>query len=69
MANTVRVFDFDINAHGASVVVYRELLSSRCLDDGEVDGQIRLLKEDLDAVAAQMKAAIRKQAAQPEVFR
>ena len=65
MANTVRVFDFDINIHGARVVVRQGPLCPGCLSDGEVDGQIRLLKADLDAVAQRMKVAIRKQASQP----
>jgi len=68
MANTIRVFDFDINIHGANVVVCREPLCSRCLSDGEVDAQIRLLKDDLDSVAIKMKRAIRKQAGEPLVL-
>jgi hypothetical protein len=36
-----------------------------CLTDGEVDANIKLLKEDLDAVATRMKAAIRKQRTEP----
>lgn len=58
-------FDYEIDIQGAHVVVVRKPLCSRCLSDGEVDGQIRLLKDDLDRVAKEMKAAIRKQAAQP----
>lgn len=33
--------------------------------DGEIDANIKLLKDDLDAVAKRMKAAIRKLAAAP----
>lgn len=65
MSNTINVFDFNINIHGATVVVRQKPLCSGCLSDGEVDAQISLLKDDLDAVAQRMKAAIRKQAAQP----
>jgi hypothetical protein len=68
MANTIKVFDFDIDIHGARVVVRQELLCAGCRSDGEVDANIRLLKDDLDAVAQRMKAAIRKQDAQPLVL-
>ena len=65
VANTVKVFDFDIDINGARVVVAREPISPGCLSDGEVDDEIKLLKDNLDAVAARMKVAIRKQAKQP----
>lgn len=61
MAKTGGVFDFDIDIHGARVVVAREPISNACLSDGEIDAQIKLLKADLDAVATRMKAAVRKQ--------
>ena len=70
MAKTINVFDFEMNISGAAIVAAgndgnRSRLSSRCLSDGEVDGQIRLLKADLDAVAIRMKKAIREQAKKP----
>ena len=65
MANTVNVFDFKIDGHGARVIVRREHICPACLSDREVDANITLLKDDLDAVAKRMKAAIRKQAAAP----
>jgi hypothetical protein len=65
MANTIKVFDFDIDIHSARVVVREGLLCAGCRSDGEIDANIRLLKDDLDAVAQRMKAAIRKQDAQP----
>jgi hypothetical protein len=68
MANTVKVFDFDIDIHGARVIVRREPLCAGYRSDGEVDTNIRLLKDDLDAVAQRMKAAIRKQDVQPLVL-
>ncbi|HEX9587767.1 MAG TPA: hypothetical protein VGA15_08480 [Bradyrhizobium sp.] len=67
MADTVRVFDFEIaGIHGARVVAVKEPLTPGCCDDGEIDANIELLKKDLDAVAVRMKAAVRKQAAQPD---
>lgn len=63
--NAIGVFDFDIDISGARVVVVREPLHGGCLSDGEVDANIRLLKEDLDRVALRMKRAIREQRAKP----
>jgi hypothetical protein len=62
MAGTVKVFDFEINGlSGATVIAVREPLTPGCISDGEIDSNIQLLKADLDAVAARMKAAVRKQ--------
>lgn len=62
---TIRVFDFDFGTGGARVVVAREPIGRGCLSEGEVDVDIRLLKEDLDRVAGQMKRAIREKRAKP----
>ena len=61
----IGVFDFDIDMNGARVVVVRKPLHGGCLSDGEIDANIRLLKEDLDRVARRMKRAIREQRAKP----
>ena len=61
MASTVGVFDFEMsNLHGPSVIAVRDRLCAGCLSDGEIDANIRLLKDDLDAVAKRMKAALRR---------
>lgn len=65
MAGTVHVFGFEYDFNGAYVVVRREPICNACLSDSEVDAQMRLLKEDLDAVAKQMKKAIRDNAKRP----
>ena len=65
MAGTVRVFDFDSDIHGARVVLRREPICAGCLTDGEIDTNIKLLKDDLDAVAVRMKAAVQKQKKKP----
>jgi hypothetical protein len=65
MANTVRSFDFEIDIHGARMVPTRDPLCPGCLSEGELDAQVKLLKDDLDAVAMRMKRAIREQAKQP----
>lgn len=62
MGKTIGAFDFEIDGNGARVVCARKPLHPQCLTDGEIDGNIELLKEALDAVAQQMKAAIRAQA-------
>ena len=58
LSDTVEVFDFDIDSHGARVIVRHHPLCSGCHTDREVDANIELLKEDLDAVAGRMKAAL-----------
>lgn len=62
MANALRVFDFECDIHGARVFVAREPLMPSCLSDGEIDYNIKLLKDDLDEVATKMKKAVREQA-------
>jgi len=61
----VYVFDFTIDNNGAQVIVRREPLMGGALSDGEIDTNVRLLKENLDEVAKQMKSAIAKQHKQP----
>jgi hypothetical protein len=65
MGNTVGVFDFEIGIAGASVIARSKPLCAGCLSDAEIDAHIKLLKDDLDAVAERMKAAVRKQASNP----
>jgi hypothetical protein len=62
LSDTVEVFDFDIDTHGARVVVRLHPLCSGCHTDREVDANIKRLKDDLDAVAERMKAALQEQA-------
>ena len=62
---TIGVFDFDFGKGGARVVVAREPIRRGCLSEGEVDADIRLLKQNLDRVARQMKRAIREKRAKP----
>lgn len=62
--STVGAFNFEIDAQGARVIVNRTPLMGGCLSDSEVDANIQILKEDLDAVARQMKKAIREQQSQ-----
>jgi hypothetical protein len=38
----------------------------RCLSEGEIDYHIKVLKDDLDAVAKEMKKAVSEQAKKPD---
>ncbi len=59
MGRTIGKFDFESGAMGAKFVVVGEPLSALCLSDGEVDEYLKMLKDDLDAVAVKMKRAIK----------
>ena len=59
------VFDFRVDIHGARVVVIREPLMPNCLTDGEIDGHIKRVKDELDAVSMKMKAALHLRAVIP----
>jgi len=65
MPNTVRAFDFEIDINGARVTTAQHPLCPGCLSDREVDAQVKLLTDDLEAVAERMKQAIREQAKHP----
>lgn len=58
-------FDFEIDIHGARIVTTKEPLTTASLYEPEIDNQVERLKNELDAVAKRMKAAIRKQENQP----
>ena len=59
-------FSFEHNSpSGACVIAMRERLHSRCLSVGEVDANIKRLKDCLDQVAVQMKQSIKEQEGKP----
>jgi hypothetical protein len=62
----LKVFDFECGTSGAAIVIAREPIMPLCANDTEIDTNIRLLKEDLDRVALEMKKAIRQQARKPD---
>jgi hypothetical protein len=66
MANTIDVFGFKIDVYGAKVMVDDTPLMSGAFSDGEIDANIQLLKDDLDAIAWEMKRAVRAQANKPD---
>ncbi len=57
------VFDFDSFFDGVMIVVGNEHVSGKCMNGGEVDGQIKLLKDNLDVVAKRMKLDLKKKKA------
>jgi hypothetical protein len=62
LSDTVEVFDFDIDTDGARVVVRLHPVCPSCHTDREIDANIKLLKEDLDAVSERMKTALKVRA-------
>ena len=58
-------FGYEIDIHGANVVVEVTPLHPACLSDGEIDFHIQALKDDLDRVASEMKAVINHPARRP----
>jgi hypothetical protein len=63
---TINVFGFECGTSGAAVILVREPITPLCMNDAEVDWNIKLLKENLDAVALKMKKAILEQAKKPD---
>ena len=63
MARTIGKFDFDEGVHGVRFTSASLGLSAVCLSDGQIDADLVILKEDLDAVAMRMKAALSKRPA------
>jgi hypothetical protein len=63
-----RAFDFKIDSNGARVVVARLPLTQSCRDGDAIDATIEALKADLDAVAAMMKAAVRRRQASATII-
>lgn len=62
MARTVGKFDYDDSSHGVRFTSASLGLSAGCLSDDEIDAYLHMLKDDLDAVARRMKAALSKRA-------
>lgn len=58
MARVIGKFDFDDSRYGVRFTSAALGLSAECLLDSEIDTNLAALKEDLDAVAERMKAAL-----------
>lgn len=57
--NKTGPFSVDYHSGGAYVSADRTNLCNGCMSDGEVDAQIRLMKEFLDRIAVEMKRRIK----------
>jgi hypothetical protein len=58
MKNTVGAFDFEIGSRGTLIVPSGSQMVPHWLSDDEVDAGIQALKDDLNAVAVRIKAAL-----------
>ena len=56
----VNAFKFEEGLHGLTLAAKTYELSAACLDESEVDFWIGAMKDDLDAIAAKMKARLSK---------
>lgn len=66
MSKAHKVFQYDVDIHGARVKVGEVVLTQSASADSEVDYCIQQLKDDLDAIASEMKKAIKIQAQKPD---
>jgi hypothetical protein len=57
----IGAFEFEVGNLGVRVVVGGKPISAACETEGEIDAAIARLKNDLDAVALHMKAAVKAQ--------
>ena len=59
MAGILDKFCVEHDIHGARLMARSVQLTAGCLADTEIDNAIRMLKDDLDACAHQMKRLIK----------
>jgi hypothetical protein len=55
MTGILDKFHVEYDIHGARVVARSVQLTAGCLSDTEIDSNIQMLKDDLDACAREMK--------------
>jgi hypothetical protein len=58
MTGIIDKFHVEHGVHGARVLARSLELTGYCQDDSEIDRAIRLLKDDLDACAKEMKGLV-----------
>ncbi len=61
MGSWNQIFGFEIDVNGAKIIVVNKPQLGGCLSDGEIDGQISMIKSELDQLAKKMKKAIKEQ--------
>ena len=59
MTGILDKFHVEHNVHGARVMGRSLQLSGDCTDEGEIDTAVRMLKDDLDACAKEMKRLVK----------
>jgi hypothetical protein len=59
MTGILGKFHVEHNVHGARVMTRSLQLTSDCIEDGEIDTAIQMLKDDLDASAKEMKRLVK----------
>ena len=52
-------FHVEHNVHGARVLARSLQISGDCVEDDDIDAAIRMLKDDLDACAKEMKRLVK----------
>jgi hypothetical protein len=55
MTGILDKFHVEHGIHGARVMARSNQLTGDCVEDGEIDDAIQMLKDDLDACAREMK--------------
>ena len=58
MTGILDKFHIEHNVHGARVMARSLQLTGDCITDSEIDANIQLLKDDLDACANEMKRLV-----------
>ena len=59
MAGILDKFHVEHGIHGARVMARSHELTGHCTEDGEIDDNIQMLKDDLDACATEMKRLLK----------
>ncbi len=59
MTGILDKFHVEHNVHGARVMTRSLQLTGDCTEDAEIDTAIRMLKDDLDACAKEMKRLVK----------
>jgi len=58
MTGILNKFHVEHGIHGARVLAHSLELTGYCIEDGEIDAAVQMLKNDLDACAKEMKRLI-----------
>jgi len=59
MTGKLGKFYIEHGLHGARIMAASHQLTNNCIADGEIETEIQMLKDDLDACAAEMKRRVK----------